>query len=337
MTDSVIKRHIDFWKGTNTTPLRATLPHPGWTKKPYPLSGGRFATDPVRIGPADVDIDRLLGAANLPDADHTDDYIRGVKPVYPVACMESVIGCPIYAGDTSCFARPYDSVSDIDASSMQAWENVLGSVLKREAVLAGDRLPALQLHLRGVVDMIAAYWGEERMCLSMFDNPSSIHSLSAEFAARYVEMASSGIDSRPEWRGGYVSHWGLYSPEPILDYQVDATSILSRSQYDEFFLEVDRDILSRFPRSVVHLHACGLHIAPSIAAISKSRAIEINLDREAGAFRIDEIIDVMKLLQKSEVRVILNGELSDSEADRITEALSPAGLAIFYWQPVAAH
>lgn len=350
MDQNIIERHRRFWRGDNSAPLLAHLPHPGWSRKPYPLSRDRYAVEPRRIDPDDIDIDKLLGADRLSEVVNTGDYIHGVKPMYPVACMESIIGCPVYAADTSCYSRPFDSLpANVTTAPKADWVRMLDTLLQREVELAGERLPALQLHFRGIVDMVAAYWGEERMCLAMFDDPASLHALSAEFADTFLEMARNGIRMRPAWFGGYVSHWGVYAPGPLLDYQVDATSILSRTQYDEFFLDVDEKLVAFFPYSVIHLHACGLHIAPSIATIAPApdesgcrrddsslqggRAVEINLDRECGVLQIDEIIRATRALQEQNVRVILNGELLDAEIEVISESLDPGGLAIFSWRP----
>ena len=344
MDQHIIEKHLKFWRGENVEPLCAELPHPGWSRKPYPLSRNRYAIEPQRIEPDDIDIDKLLAADRLPTVPNTGEYLHGVKTMYPVACMESVIGCPIFAADTSCYSRPYDSLPSTEPKPSSAeWVPILDSVIRREVELSSGRLPSLQLHLRGIVDMVAAYWGEERMCLSMFDDPKAIHTLVADFASLYLDMARRGVEARPKWHDGFVSHWGVFAPEALLDYQVDATSILSKAQYDEFFLSVDEDILSAFPFSVVHLHACGLHIAPSIAgcarvtsnekAFTGGRAVEISLDREAGAFQIEAIIDATRLLQMHGVRVILNGELYEAEVEILTQALDPGGLAIFSWRP----
>ena len=336
--ESIVERHRAFWRRENREPLLAELPHPGWEKKPYPLSGGRVARDPTRLMPGDVDIDRLFGADHLTQKSHTGDFIHGVKTVYPVAYMESLIGCPIYAGDTSCYARPCESESTQIGDSHEVrideeWRTVLDTVVLRAVELAQGRFPALQLHLRGTVDMVAAYLGEERMCLGMFDDPAALSKLVGRFTDLYIETALRGQAQRPPWQRGYVSSWGIYSPEPILDYQVDATSILSLKQYETFFRARDREILSRFATSVVHLHSCGLHIAPAIADISRGKAVEISLDREAGAFHIDEILEVSRMLLERDVRVIIHGELYLNEVDEMLESISPSGVAIFYWKP----
>lgn len=326
----VLERHRLFWERRNPEPLLARLPHPRWAKKPYPIAGGGYACEPRRLRPSDVDIDRLLGADRLPDAPLIADYVQGVKTIFPVAWMETVIGCPVYAANTSCYARPAD---ELDSDETSEWESVLDSVVRREVELADERFSALQLHLRGVVDMVAAFWGEERMCLTMFDSPESVDTLAVEFLNRFVETASRGFALRPAWHGGYVSHWGVFAPGPLLDYQIDATSILSPEQYRTYFAPVDAEILGSWRYWVTHLHACGLLMTDELLEMPGVGAYEISLERETGVWEPERVIDAVAKLQHAGYRIILNGELNDEELESMLSRLEPSGLAVFSWQP----
>ena len=336
--DSVLERHCEFWSRRNATPLLAELPHPRWSRKAYPLSGGRFATEPYRLDPEDIDVDKLLGGDRLPESTLTDDYVNGVKSVYPVACMESIIGCYTYAADTSCYAKAaiedeeFDIVSNLPSAS-EKWVSLWNSVLRRATIIAGERLPALQLHLRGVVDMVAAYLGEARMCLSFFDDPAGIGSLVKECELLLSAAVERGIRGRGEWRDGYVSLWGVYAPGPILDYQIDATSILSADQYRRFFAAADSRILTGYRYSVIHLHACGLHVVDTLAEMPGVRAIEITLERETGVWEPDRVKASCRTLQDADICVIINGELDRNELDEWIGSLDPRGLALFCWRP----
>ena len=336
--ETVLKRHIEFWKQQNSAPLVAELPHPKWSRKPYPLSDGRFAVEPHRLDPEDIDIDKILGADRLPESPLTGDYINGVKTVYPVACMESIIGCDTFAADTSCYAKASigkepPSIAESLPFASDRWVSLWDSVLRREISLGAGRLPALQLHLRGVVDIVAAHLGEERMCLAFFDDADGIGLLVERCEMLLMEAVERGVTERGEWHGGYVSLWGVFAPGPLLDYQIDATSILSAEQYNRFFSESDERILTNYRYSVIHLHACGLHIVDALAELPGVRAIEITLERETGVWEPDRVKAACRTLQAAGISVIINGELDSNELDEWIGSLDPAGLALFFWKP----
>lgn len=336
--EALLERHKAFWNGTLASPLVAELPHPDWSRKPYPLSGGRSIRNPTQIRPADIDVSRLLRADTpLPDL-VIDDYINGVKPAYPVAFIETVIGCPVFAAETSCFSKsPIGQSDDPLAFSAdhldQEWKSVLDDVLTAESKLAGETYPALQLHLRGIADMLAAYLGESRFCISLYDDPGMIHELGSRFADVYISIARNGIENRPAWRRGAVSHWGVYAEAPILDYQIDASSILSPDIYRRHIVELDRRVLGEFPHSVTHLHACGLHMADLIVETDEFDALEVTLERETGTWEPDMILQRCRSFLDAGKGVIINGELTHKERDWLIDSLDPGRLAIFYWLP----
>ena len=336
--ESLLEKHVEFWTRENAAPLVAELPHPKWSRKPYPLSGDRFAVEPHRLEPEDIDIDKILGADRLPESTQRGDYINGVKTVYPVACMESIIGCNTFAAETSCYAKAAIEGDPIDIglslpSPSNRWVTLWDEVLRREVSLGAGRLPALQLHLRGVVDMVAAYLGEERMCLAFFDDADGIDRLVESCEQLVMQTAERGVRDRGTWHDGYVSHWGVYAPGPLLDYQIDATSILSAEQYGRFFASADERILGEYRYSVIHLHACGLHIVDRLTSLPGVRAIEITLERETGVWEPDRVKAACRTLQAAGISVIVNGELDQHELDDWIGSLDPAGLALFYWKP----
>ena len=129
-----------------------------------------------------------------------------------------------------------------------------------------------------------------------------------------------------------MSTWGLFAPGTLLDYQVDASSIIRAELYKEFFLECDSSIISNFEYSIVHMHACGLQIIDALLEIDKLNAIEISLNRETGVWEPAKIIEYCKKIQSAKKSVLIHGQLSQAELNELSASLSPTGLAIFYWE-----
>ena len=179
--------------------------------------------------------------------------------------------------------------------------------------------------------MLAAYCGEAQLCLNVYDNASSLARLADKFAELYIRTARRDFSLRTSWRGGSVSNWGLFAPGGLLDYQIDASNLMSARMYEQQFLECDQRIINNFEYSIVHVHACGVDVVESLLKLEHLRAIELSLDRETGQTDMSAITDIAKKIQDGGKAVLIYGELSEAELSMCTRRLSPNGLAIFYW------
>jgi hypothetical protein len=184
---------------------------------------------------------------------------------------------------------------------------------------------------------MAAYFGEENLCLMLYDNPRLAEIIAEKFTELYTATVQKDIGMRRLWQGGYVSCWGLFVPDKHLDYQADASNMLDVQMYKKFFLKYDERIIGQFPSSLFHVHSCGIHIIETLLHIESLKIIQVQLDREAVDCDLNAIIRVCKDIQKSSKSVLICGQLTDDELAMIEEALRPEGLAIFYWSPLIAR
>ena len=253
--------------------------------------------------------------------------------------MESLIGCKILASAYGCTAKP--CTTDIDHAARQFsvdvaldsdWYGIMDMIIATACSAAGERIGVRQLHLRGVIDMLAAYCGEAQLCLNMYDSGDSLARLAEKFADLYVRTAQRGLGLRKSWHGGFVSNWGLFAPGGLLDYQIDASNLVSARMYEQHFLKCDEHIINKFEYPSVDVHACGIHVVESLLKLEHLRAIELSLDRETGQTDISAITDIAKKIQEGGKAVLIYGELSEAELSMCTRRLSPNGLAIFYWR-----
>lgn len=337
----IIARHNAFWSRDPVEgPLVAHVETRQWEPKPYPLKGGRFAFDVERLFPQNVDIERVLGGPENHKELLVGDLILSVGPRYPQAWMGALIGCPIHVSAYGCVSKPVGkdvvqasqefSVAQALASD---WAKLMDRFLQRAADLAQGKLPVRHLHLRGIIDMLAAYLSEEALCLAVFDEPSALARLAQKFVELHLATAHRELDMIPRWQGGSVSSWNLYAPGPLLDYQIDASSLFSSRVYREHFLEIDRQVLASFPYSIIHLHAVGLHLLDVVLDIPELGAIQISLDRETGVWNKEHMLECCKRTQARGKSLLVHGELSEREFLEFTSALDPRGLAIYYWNP----
>lgn len=340
--NNIIEKHKSFWDLSPVKkPLLGKLSYKGLKKKPYPIRNGKNIYKLQEIKPSDIDIERLLGLdKELPEV-FNGEIINTICPIYPEAWMESIIGCSIYASDVSCVARPVNMETkkaivdfDVNKAIESEWIEIMDKILIKAESVSNGRIAVRQLHLRGVIDMLAAYLGEERMSLALYDYPHEVEELCDKFSDLYIDIVKRGLNLRTAWNGGYVSSWKLFCPGPNLDYQIDASSIISPQQYEKYILKYDKKIIKEFPFSLIHLHACGLYILDSILKIDELKAIEISPDRETGAWDKERILKSCKKIQSNSKSVCMYGKLTKYEVKEFEKKLDPKGLAIFYWNPI---
>lgn len=334
----LLDRHAAFWRCQNSEPLLHKIEFRGFNRKPYPVKGGQWIVDPTTITATDIDIKRLLGLERGFQKPVSGERINAIGPAYSEAWMEALIGCPILASAYSCTAKPCANGSlqaafqfSVDLALASDWFKVMDEILGVAASAVGNRIGVRQLHLRGIVDMLAAYLGEEQLCFSLYDNNEYLAILSEKFTDLYIRTARRELDLRKSWQGGFVSSWGLFAPGGLLDYQVDASNMLSTQMYERHFLKFDEQIINKFEYSLVHVHACGAHIIESLLKLHCLSAVEISLDRETGKTNLKEILDTARLIQSHGKALLIYGELNEAELDMFIRNLSHNGLAIFYW------
>ena len=365
----LLRRHAGFWDRSDSAVLSHRISEMVYRKRPFPLSDGTTATDPRELSADDVDLTRFVGiagdsASQKPAAEETPPYSAGdligyAGPVFPEAWMSALLGCPIFASAFGCISRPVASLvapaaagsrpgagmpaaeptdaiwAAADAAARNYTSSPWFTTLRRMlavAVSAGAEsgAPVRQPHLRGVVDMMAAFLGEKRLCLEAFDHPDLMQAMAIRFAEMWIDVARATGSLRPAWNGGSVSCWKLYSDQMIADYQIDASSILSPDLYRQIFLGADERVFQSFPRSIVHLHAVGLHMLDLVLETRVS-AIQLQLDRETGEWDRAFIISCCQKVQQAGKGLIVVGELSDQDLHVFLTSLDHRGLALDSW------
>ncbi|MFP4375176.1 MAG: hypothetical protein ACLFPO_12665 [Spirochaetaceae bacterium] len=338
--EALLARHAAFWtREPVDRPLLYIRPWPmEWHPRPWPLAGGREADEPTPIGPDDVDVDRMVAIQGDGESLTKGDLFNAVAPAYPQAWMGALIGCPIHVSSHGCVARPTGEDLEtvlarftVEEALASPWLTVMERMFERGTELARGRFAVEQLHMRGVVDMLAAIFGEAEFCVLLLDEPDRIRELADRFADLIVAVAKRGIDLRGPWRGGYLTRWSIHAPGPMHDYQADASTILSPELYATLLLEFDRKVLSAFDYSLTHIHAAGIHMVEPMLAIRELNAFEINLDRETGVWEKERMLETAKAIQAAGKGLLLWGEFTQDELDEFQTELDPAGLAFHCW------
>ncbi|MHC4872705.1 MAG: hypothetical protein ACYTFY_12760 [Planctomycetota bacterium] len=336
--ESTLQKHKTFWtRGKAEKALVYKLADKMWRDKPYPFADGRMIEDPEVMTPDDFDVSKHIENNSTERSPMAGDLIKPLGYNYSYAWMESLIGCEIYASSKSCSAKPVDNIEEaaqnftVEKALSSPWLTIMDEMLKRAAAET-DHVPTRQLHLRGIVDLLAAFMGEEKLCMGLFDNADLIKDLAEKFTELYIKVAHRGLEIRPEWHGGYNSLWHMWAQGRLIDYQIDASSLFSNDMYEEYFLEYDRQILSSTPYSMIHIHSCGMRLVEVMLKIKELTGFEMQMDKESGELDIDMYLHYCRKIQEAGRGLLIYGKMNEKELADLQEALSPDGLAIFYWE-----
>ena len=339
--EAVIERHTAYWQRKNEHAVLQQVPFAKWHTKPYPIKG-REITDPERIEPGDIDIEKFLGLGDPLPQPNIGNRINTVIPKYPQSWMSGLIGCGICASAVSCTATgaKYGSVAkaaeqfSIKEALDSGWYALLQKCTDALIKHAGSSVAVSQMHLRGIIDMLAAYFKEDELCMAVYDYPDAIKQLADKFTQLYIHTAKNDMKKRGLWKGGQALSWGVYAPGELLSYQVDASNLFSKSMYEDLFLRFDESIIKEFEYSLCHIHYTGLHVTQSLCSIERLGCVQINLDREAApGWSLEKVIESCKTVQSAGKCVLINGELSQSEVDIMCGELESQGLMMIYWLP----
>lgn len=329
-------RHDLYWKNQEG-PLICKSPFRHWVPKPYPLKKGRFATQPSKITPSDLDISAIIKCPDENDL-FNGDLIDSVGSMFPTSWMEAIAGCDIFVSAHGCVARPAvktirEAIEkfSIEKAMKSEWFSLLNDFVDLCIEHANRKKPVQQPHFRGVVDVVAAFLGEQVFCESIYDNPDELKKIIHLISELFIEVAKIVNRKIPDWYNHHVSCWKISAPDKLLDYQIDASSLLNPRLYYDFFGNIDRSILKEFPYSVVHTHSiCLSHIQHFLDSDTKT-CIEINLDREAVPWNPELIVSACCLIQAKGKPILLDGMLTDDELNGLINLIDSRGLAINYW------
>ena len=340
--DKVKNLHMKFWhkvpleeivfEGYNSTGLIRE-----WYS-PYPLKNGINLVNPTMVKPEDIDIEKLIGEPLKNTKLVSGDFIHPIGGVtlYPTAWMEAIIGCPIYASALSCVAKPVEvdirfasEKFSVEYALKSDWLKLMVEIQQRINNISKGKFPVAGLQLRGIIDMLAAFLGEEKLCYALHDNPESLKKLALKFAQLYIAVSNIILKTIKPFHGGYLV-FKLFTTGPGMGYQNDAFGLFSLKQYEGNFLKYDEMVfkeLNEFPYSSIHLHSTSLHLTEALAKIRELRVIQINPETELGNTDFDKFLRCLKVYQDNDKYLFLSG-LSDEEIIEAKANLKPQGIII---------
>ena len=253
------------------------------------------------------------------------DLFYPAVPFPFIPWMEAIIGCTIYAGKDSMFAKPFlknwDAYNwNIDLSNSNKWLLKLLELQESILSLLDDGYPiGSSTHLRGPIDMVSSAIGQTEFCLELYDNSKKVREFSQLCTGAFTDVAKklNAIASKSKFNGYTLNGYGIWSPYVCQYYQDDALAFISPKIYKDFFLIEHLKIDSSFNSTFFHVHPISSFIIDYLIEFPNLDIIEVN--REPMGPSIEEMMPMFKKIQEANKSLLINFTTVDFSIELIEE------------------
>lgn len=324
----LLQRHTAFWNHERQGEPLMRL-RPMHYRRPF---------DDLDVTPDMLDVDALT-----PEVGHRDwrkrlvqgDLFHGEHAFSRIPWMEALVGCEIHSGtDEAMWPRPalgpdFEGMDAIVPADDNPWLQKLLALT--QALVDANHGSYMVTHtlMRGPSDLLSALLGDERMGLAFFDAPDTVCEILTRAREAFIKVARAQYALISAFEGGW-SCWayGLWAPGSVIRFQSDSSSQLSPRMYREHILPHDRAIMQSFDYSIIDLHSGGtLHIHKELMDTPDLNAISVTMDPYANAPRVEDLLPTFAAILEAK-SLLVTGEMTMAEVERLRDALPTASLAI---------
>lgn len=299
------------------------------------------------VAPDDISIDSFIEDVEnfiFMHEEAGEDVFYPIVPFYYIPWAEAIIGCPVFAGKDSFYAKPFiDSWESFNWSiNLDVNNEWFSKLIKMTDILTdkfGDIYPiGSSTHLRGPADMMAAALGQSIFPLELYDNPDKIKKFSCLCSDIFIRVAKklNEIASKAKFSGYVVNNYGIWTENVCQYYQDDSIAFLSPKFYRKFILDSHLKIDKSFVSTLYHVHPVSMFVVNELVNFPNLRIIEINREPEAIGPTVKEMIPYFKKIQKYKKSLLINFadvdfsiDLIEEETELICRELSYRGLCIY--------
>lgn len=346
----VLDKHKAFWNMEDVNqPLIMTLPSlDEETSIRIVLTDGSEATDglhlePQMISPERFPLNILTTWGALANARYDNkcrreekdpsligDLFNPISPCPKIPWMEAICGCPIRISikANTIWAEPVQNSDSLCNGRNEKWmEKLKAFTAYLTDKFSGQYLLSATL-MRGPLDVLSAMLGKKELILSGYRRKAETQKVLNVLAETFIATAKTQLDIIPSFHGGYCSLSGLWAPGTIIRTQDDESLLFSPEICKELVLPNQERIANEFDYSVMDIHSgAELHEMSMFLDSESIKAISIVLDPPPFGKEIDVLLPSLSKVQGIKPLQI-SGKLTRKQINKITETLSPRGLAI---------
>lgn len=321
-----------FYKKENNRPLLGFFKGSEYPLHRYP-SMKNLPEDRALV-PGDFPVDSFIEDSERLFKAHEEcggDFIWSASAYWGIPWLEAVLGCPIFASQSSgsIYSEPPssfngpDSILSFDANN--PWLQLMETYLNRLAEKSAGRWPIGTTRMRGISDLLSALYGGTETIFKMMESPEEIEEVSSKLTDFWLQFAQFQLDFIPEFYNGIGSfYYNAWAPKGTVWCQEDAVALLSPELYFGFIEGCVRKITDKLTATIMHEHSNGYVPVDSYLTM-KFNAMELHIDE--GGPNAEELYEThQKIL--AEKPLIIWGDIPENDMNWIFSRLPPQGLSV---------
>jgi len=295
------------------------------------LRRGQLSPEDIRNDLFLADCDRLYELHRQVD----DDFPFVAAPFISVPWMEAIMGCPIYASDSSIWAEPametWDSWRWERPTLDNPWARKLLELMAALVTHAAGRYPVAPTLMRGPSDIVSALRGGAHFPFDFYDCPDTVRAALTLCTDTWIRIGKAQLARVPLSDTGYLAGGhGLrtWAPDKVIWLQESAMALLSPRLLREFILPETLRIARAFPHTAFHLHGSALWSVDDLVQIPEFDVLQLNYD--SARCDVEGTFAGWRKIQRRKPLVIWRQFDAGIWAwlDRVLAGFSPVGLAI---------
>lgn len=298
---TLLARHHAFWNGElESSYLRTTGVFAPSQPIGLPQADGSVITNAERVTPEMIDPDAMIDEVDRWQPGRLDatliaqghylvsmglgDTLPSTRPFSKIPWMEAMLGCPLKITEGQLWnehypGNPEEVIARGANLTHNPWFQLYLEFLRRLQDRLSDRFAVTtNTLLRGTCDLAAAVMGVQEAAMGWIDDPLLMARLMRVCTDALLLVIEAGYKVLRPFQGGYSSNYAIVAPAPVVSTQADHSTLISARMYEKQIMPYDVEIIRSCPYSVLHLHNCGLHVAPLLVEVPELNALEVALD-----------------------------------------------------------
>ncbi len=290
-------------------------------------SSSRYLTPEMIVPEAFIDDHiRMLREGETVD----DDILRGACPTQvAVLFLPGMLGCKLRLLPENTLGEErhltWEEALQVRLDHQSPWFKKYIEFVQALVTESGGRFPVSHAPDLGPTDLHAVLRGHSQSIIDLCDEPEKSAQLLSNMGEVFREYMEESWKCIPLFHGGHFdAQYSLWSPEPIIRMQEDATAVYSPRLFRKLVQPVDRQLASHFASAFIHLHSTSMFLLEDFLEIEEIRCFEINND--ASGPPVEEMVPCFQRVQKAKRPLLIRGSFSPEEMRLLMDSLEPRGL-----------
>ncbi len=259
-----------------------------------------------------------------------DDIIRGACPLQvAVPFLPGVLGCKVRVLPQCVLGEEqklsWEEALQVRLNRQSPWFKKYLAFAQGLVAISKGRFPVSHAPDLGPTDLHAALRGHNESIMDLIDEPEKSAELLSRLGEVFREFTEELWVHLPLFHDGYFdAQYSLWSPDPIIRMQEDATAVYSPPLYRKFVQPVDRRLANHFAGNFIHLHSTSMFLLEAFLEIEEIKCFQINND--VGGPPLKWMVPYFQMVQEAQRPLLIRGSFTAHEIRLLMDSLEPRGL-----------